>query len=268
MECEMKQKLFIQTLNWNGKGLLERLYKTLIPAVEMFDFKWLVKDNGSKDGSIEFLKSIENDRVDVLYCGHNTDSFSSGMNILFERAKPADDDLILLLNNDVWFGDKTSVVEMNKLLTEDVGEVGARILLPDSNKLQHAGVYFSKRYNYFPYHYKHHEPSDAETEKNRELQAVTAALALLRAGDYRRVCTYNKSGRVGFDEKYFFSFEDIDLSLSIKYNLGKRIIYCGKTNVYHEESSTLKKNPMHKLMMSTNCTLFRKKWEGVYKHDD
>jgi O-antigen biosynthesis protein len=261
-------KLIILTLHWNQKDKLERLYKSLIPAVEMFDWKWLIKDNGSKDGSIEYLTSIQNDRIEPFFCGHNTDSFSSGMNILFERAKPADDDIIMLLNNDLWFGDAKSVVEMMKLLTDDVGMVGARILYPDGQRLQHAGVYFSKKYNYFPYHYRHQELSDAAAQKNREFQAVTAAIVLIRAGDYRRTCTTNKSGRAGMDEGYFWSFEDIDLSLSVKYHMKKTIMYCGKTNIFHDESASLKKNPMNKLMMSTNCELFRKKWEGVYKHDD
>jgi GT2 family glycosyltransferase len=261
-------KLIVLTLHWNQKDLIERLYKTLIPAVEMFDYKWYVKDNGSKDGSIDFLKSIENDRVDVLYCGHNTDSFSSGMNILFERANPADDDVIMLLNNDLWFVDKKSVVEMHKLLTDDTGVVGARILYPDGKRLQHAGVYFSKKYNYFPYHYRHKEIDDADSRKTREFQAVTGALMLVRAGDYRRVCTDNKSGRVGMREALFWSFEDIDLALAVKYNMHKKVMYCGKTEVYHEESATLKKNPMHKLMLGNNVKVFREKWNGIYKHDD
>jgi GT2 family glycosyltransferase len=262
------KKLHVFTLNWNGKDLIERLYKTLVPVVESFNYKWWIKDNGSKDGSVEYLKSIQGDSVDVLYCSHNTDSFAAGMNILFERAKSEDEDLILLLNNDVYFGDTTSIIEMNKLLTPDTGQIGARILIPNSNLLQHAGVYFSKKYNYFPYHYKHHEPSDFETEQNRELQAVTAALTLLRAGDYRKVCTTNKSGRNGMDERYYFAFEDIDLSLSIKYLLKKKIYYCGKTKIYHEESASLKKNPKHKIMMDNNVKLFRDKWFGVYKKDD
>ena len=261
-------KLHIFTLHWNSKDKIERLHKSLIPVVETFDYKWWVKDNGSKDGSAEYLSSIQGDRVDTFFCGHNTDSFASGMNILFERAKPADDDVIMLLNNDLWFGDKLSVVEMMKLLTDDVGMVGARILYPDGQRLQHAGVYFSKRYSYFPYHYKHQEVADSASQKNREFQAVTAAVVLIRAGDYRRACTTNKSGRVGMDEGYFWSFEDIDLCLTVKYRMNKKIMYCGKTNVFHEESASLKKNPMHQLMMNTNCALFRKKWEGVYKHDD
>jgi len=261
-------KLHIFTLHWNSKEKIEKLHQSLIPAVEMFDYKWWIKDNGSKDSSAEYLSSIQNERIEPFFCGHNTDSFASGMNILFERAKPADDDVIMLLNNDLWFGDTASVGEMMKLLTDDVGMVGARILYPDGQRLQHAGVYFSKKYNYFPYHYKHQEVADSASQKNREFQAVTAAVVLIRAGDYRRACTTNKSGRVGMDEGYFWSFEDIDLCLTVRYRLNKKIMYCGKTNVFHEESASLKKNPMHKLMMNTNCTLFRKKWEGVYKHDD
>jgi len=261
-------KLMIFTLHWNAKEKIERLYKSLIPAVEMYDYKWWIKDNGSKDGSAEYLSSIQSDRVDTFFCGHNTDSFAGGMNVLFERTKPADDDVIMLLNNDLWFNDKNSVVEMFKLLTDDVGMVGARILYPDGQKLQHAGVYFSKKYNYFPYHYRHQEVADESAKKNREFQAVTGALVLIRAGDYRRICISNKSGRVGMDEGFFWSFEDIDACLSVKYGMNKKIMYCGKTNVFHEESATLKKNPMHKLMMGTNAKLFRSKWSGIYKYDD
>jgi GT2 family glycosyltransferase len=70
------------------------------------------------------------------------------------------------------------------------------------------------------------------------------------------------------DEGFFWSFEDIDACLAVKYGMNKKIMYCGKTNVFHEESATLKKNPMHKLMMGTNAKLFRTKWSGIYKHDD
>ena len=254
--------------NLSLRPVYVELMMLLEPDGENFEWKWYVKDNGSKDGSVEYLSSIQSDKVDVLFCSHNTDSFSSGMNILFERANPADDDLILLLNNDLWFEDTKSIVEMNKLLTDDVGMVGARILYPDGKRLQHAGVYFSKKYNYFPYHYRHQEVADAASQKSREFQAVTGALVLIRAGDYRKICTNNKSGRVGLCELYFFSFEDIDASLSVKYNMKKKIMYCGKTNVFHDESASLKKNPMHKLMMGQNTKVFKEKWFGVYKKDD
>ena len=45
-------------------------------------------------------------------------------------------------------------------------------------------------------------------------------------------------------------------------------MYCGKTNVYHEESASLKKNPVNKMMMPHNVSAFRKKWEGIVKKED
>lgn len=266
----MKNKLIILTLNWNGADRIKKLITSILPALDGIPFIWFIKDNASKDNSVEIINSFNNPNIKCIVYKDNLQNFSEGCNFLFNEANPNDDDFIMLLNNDIIFNDKSSIKNMLSIIENDnsVGLVGARILYPDGKRLQHAGVYFSKKYNYFPYHYRHQEIDDAASQKNREFQAVTGALALIRAGDYKKVCTTNKSGRVGMDEKYFWSFEDIDLCLSVKYNLNKKIMYCGKTNVYHEESASLKKNPMHKLMMSSNCSVFRKKWEGIYKHDD
>lgn len=262
------QKLYIFTLHWNEKEKIERLYKSLIPSIEMFNWKWFIKENGSNDGSIEYLSSIKNDNIEILFCGHNRDSFSTGMNKLFELAKPEDDDLILLLNNDLWFGDTKSIKEISSLMKEDVGVVGARILYPNSNRLQHAGVCFVKKYNYLPYHYRYNEISDKTAETTREFQAITGAVFLTKAKYYKEICKTNKSGRVGFDEKFFWAFEDIDACLQIKNFSGKKIMYCGKTLIYHEESATLKKNPVNKIMMPQNVKYFKEKWQGKYKLED
>jgi len=112
--------------------------------------EWYIRDNGSKDGTVEKVKHWKfssdmplGERVFAI--GHNRDNFSQGVNYLFEKANPKDDDLILLLNNDVKFNDDTSLLNMVNLMTPDVGVVGARLLYPGTNKLQHAGVIFSEK---------------------------------------------------------------------------------------------------------------------------
>jgi GT2 family glycosyltransferase len=260
--------LHILTLHWNAVDKIKRLHESLLPALDGVDFKWWIKDNGSIDGSEEFLKSIEGENIEIYFCGHNRDSFSSGMNILFKKTNAKDEDLILLLNNDLWFGDDSSLKKMIALLKDDVGIVGARILYPDSNLLQHAGVYFSKRYNYMPYHYKHKEPTCPEAEVSREAEAVTAAIFLTKAEYYKDITTNNKSGRKGLDEGYFWAFEDTSACLSIKYNLDKKIMYCGDTLIYHEESASLKKNPVNKMLMPQNVKRFKEQWWGKYKKHD
>lgn len=262
--------LYIMTLHWNNVEKLKKLHKTLIPNLEQLniDWQWWIKDNGSTDGSKEFLQSIESNKIKIHFRNHNKDSFSSGMNLLFELINPNDEDYILLLNNDLWFNDKNSIKNMISLFNKDVGIVGARILYPNSNLLQHAGIYFSKKYNYYPYHYRHGEKDNNESRQTKEVESVTGACLLTKAGYYRNTGNINKSGRKGLSETLFWAFEDIDYNLTIKYNLGKKIIYCGKTEIFHEESATLKKNNIHKMFMPNNFKIFKEKWFGKYKKYD
>lgn len=100
-------RLFILTLNWNGEEKLKKLAPSLTNCLSDIDFEWYVKDNASKDGSIDYLNSLNNDKIKVIKYKDNSQNFSAGMNYLFNEIKPKDNDLILLLNNDV---DRKSVV--------------------------------------------------------------------------------------------------------------------------------------------------------------
>lgn len=257
------------TLSWNGVDKLKKLKPGLIKNLTNCnqEFLWHIKDNGSKDGTIEIIKNWDN--VIAYPIDHNRDNFAQGMNYLFNKIKPNDDDYILLTNNDLIIGNDTSILEMLSVFNRsNVGAVGARLLYPNSNKLQHAGVCFIKKYNYLPYHYKHKEISTLNDELIKPVQAVTGAFMLLKANEYKQIYSNNKSGNVGMDENYFWCYEDIDACLTIKYNLQKEIIYCGKTTIYHEESASLTLNPINKLLMPYNLNYFKKKWNGKYKFED
>jgi GT2 family glycosyltransferase len=108
--------------------------------------------------------------------------------------------------------------------------------------------------------------SDQHAEKNRTFQAITGAVAITTADLYRQTFT-NKNGNLGMDEGYNWAFDDTDMSLSIKYNLGKQIVYCGQTNISHEESASLKKNPVNKMFLKHNLQYFFNKWGGRYQID-
>lgn len=258
--------LHIMTLTWDALPMLSTLWKSLEPALEGIDYKWHIKDNGSKDGTAAVAATWGPNVISYAY-PNNDLTFAEGMNWIYEQAKPADDDLILLLNNDIEFNDTVSLKKMIALLNDrDAGMVGARLKFTNTNKLQHAGVIFEPSHR-MPIHFRAGQESDALAEKNREFQAVTGALVLTRSSYYKKVCTTNKSGRVGMDEKYRWAFEDIDMCLAIKYNENKPILYCGETNISHGESVSLKKNPVNKLFMNPNVEHFRGKWQGKYALD-
>jgi GT2 family glycosyltransferase len=250
----------IQTLSWNGLDKLKFLRASLQPALNDLDYEWLIRDNVSTDGTVEEI-STWGDKVKVFPYPHNKDNFAQGMNYLFDKANPKDDDYILLLNNDVIINDTHSIKNMISIMENDstVGVVGAKLLYTNTNKIQHCGVVFHNHHQ-TPTHFKIGQEATKIDSQNREFQVVTGAVMLMRAEDFKKVN--------GFDCNFIWCFDDVDLALKIKYNIGKKIIYCGQTNIYHEESASLKKNPVNKLFMPHNIQYFMKKWRGKYKLDE
>jgi GT2 family glycosyltransferase len=262
--------LIILTLNWCGKEKLEKLAPTLLASLENIgcSWSWLVKDNASGDRSMEYLNSLNNPNIEVFDYPNNQQNFSEGCNYLFNIASPSDNDYIMLLNNDIIFNDTTSIKNMLSIIQKDnsVGMVGARLLYTGTNKLQHAGVIFVPEWR-TPDNYRHGELSDKDAELNRTFQAVTGAVCITKAEYYRNICKTNKSKINGLSESLIWCFDDIDAAMEIKYNMQKKIVYCGSTNIFHEESASLKKNPVNKLFLNHNLKYFFQKWTGRYDID-
>jgi len=249
--------IHILTLNWNGKPLLEKLRNSLRISVP---FMWHIRDNGSKDMTEEEMNSWNSDYTRFYQIGHNRDSFSTGMNWLFNKADPKDDDYILLLNNDVEFCDASALNKMLNIIKKDneVGVVGGRLLYNGTDRLQHAGIIFGPKYNNLPFHYKRGDRTNEYVEKNREFQAVTAACAITRASLWKELG--------GLSAKFKWAFDDVDYCLRVK-QLNKKIVYCGDVKIYHEESISLKKNPVNVMFISDNVKAFKEIWEGKYDID-
>lgn len=259
--------LHLLTLTWNAVDKLSALHDSLMPALEGIEHRWLIKDNASKDETVS-KASTWGETVKVIPYKDNRQNFSEGCNFLFKEANPADNDYVMLLNNDIIFNDKDSIKKMLDLIQKDnsVGMVGARLLYTNTDLLQHAGVVFNPTYK-TPMHFRAGQKSDEEAARNREFQVVTGAVCITKAEYFRNAFDKNKSGIKGMDENYFWAFDDVDLCLSIKYNLNKKIVYCGSTNIFHEESASLKKNPTNKLFLNHNLQYMFNKWGNRYVID-
>jgi len=254
------KKIHILTLNWNGAEKLSRLYPSLKENLNNFDYHWWIKDNASEDKSMEVIQSWNDERVHAIKYPHNRDSYSYGMNFLFKESGAQNDDLVLSLNNDIQFIDNKSISNMAKILNDkEVGQVGAKLNYFNSNKIQHVGVLFSLKHRGLPFHYRQHMNEESRDKEDRLFPAITGAVALTRA-DIFKSCWNNKSGLGGFDEGYTFGFEDIDMSLMINLVLKKKVVCAGNVGICHEESASLKKNPVHKLHFVNNAKLLLSKW--------
>lgn len=249
------------TLSWNGLSLLQELKDGLYQNLQELneDFCWYIRDNGSKDGTVEEVSKWE--KVKILAKDHNRDNFSQGMNSLIGMAtENSPGDYFLFLNNDIKFKDGLALKQMIKLMKGDkeIGIVGARLMYPGGDILGHCGIIFSDRYNKLPWNYRSGEKLDENAKKSRYFQCITAALMLVRSECVKEVN--------GFDEDFFWAFDDCSFGLKVG-QLGKKIAYCGETEVEHGVSVTLKKNPVNKLFMNQNVKTFKDKWQGKYEID-
>lgn len=255
-------KLFIYTLNWNAKDKITNLYNSINKYYSDLNFEWYIKDNNSSDNSQNIIEEWKNPKINLIKYPHNKDNFAEGMNFLFKESKPRPEDYILLLNNDIIFNDSDSLNNMINLMKNDesIGAVGARLLYTNTNNLQHAGVVFFKEHKGTPFHYKHNKPSDSDAMLDREFQSVTGAVLLTKAD------IYEQAGQL--DPKMIWAFDDTCFTLNVKYNLNKKIVYCGRTNIFHEESGSLKKNPINKLYMTQNVNRFKQLWSNKIEIDE
>lgn len=253
-------KLHIFTLNWNGLDKLKELIPSTLASIVNLDCTWYVRDNGSTDGSLEYLETFP--QIKVLKIDHNRDNFSKGMNSLYDLAKPDDNDFVLLLNNDVVFKDTGSIKSMMKMFDlPDVGVVGAKMFYKGSKNIQHCGVVFNSRG--LPYHLDDGKVEEKHHKTNKEFQVVTGAVLLTKGEYYRQA-----SDAGGLDEGFHWAFDDVAACLHIKYKLNKRILYCGKTNIEHESSASLKKNPVNKLYLNQNYQRLKNIFGNLAMVDD
>ena len=248
--------IHVLCLNWNGENLLTPFLESLLKNLTQYEYNIHVRDNGSKD---ESLKILEKYPVNIHSINHNKDSFSTGVNYLFEKTNPSDEDLILLVNNDIEFKTNDNIEEMISVMNKtNAGIVGAKLFYPN-NTLSHYGVVLSQKYGKLPWNYKSgHKPTKYD-KYHRSFQAVTAACCLFSAKTFTKVN--------GLSTDYRWCFEDVDFSLKVSINENLPVICCGSTEIIHGTSVSLKKNPVNKMFMQHNVRMFKKNWYGKYKID-
>lgn len=95
---QVQKEASIVILNWNGQMLLEECLPSVIAEVKRNggNHEIIVIDNGSQDGSVEYLKSNFSE-VKVVELGRNY-GFIEGYN---RGLKAATKDILVLLNNDM-----------------------------------------------------------------------------------------------------------------------------------------------------------------------
>ncbi len=223
------------------QNCLESIWEHTPPGL----YELIVVDNGSEDGTGEFLEDLTAAGRVRLIANPTNLGYARACN---QGARAARGEYLVMLNNDTLATPGWLEALLEGLGGDDrVAAVGAKLLYPDDS-VQHAGVAINQAGKV--YHlYRHFHRDHPAVNKRREFQVVTGACLLIRRSIFFQVGL--------FDENFLNGFEDVDLCFRLKQS-GYRIVYNPASVVYHLESMT----PGRFDHNDSNSRYFNEKWQG------
>ncbi|MEY8337826.1 glycosyltransferase family 2 protein [Lachnospiraceae bacterium 62-35] len=216
----MEKKVTIVIPNYNGLAFME-------PCMEALDkqtyqgFDVLVVDNGSQDGSVEWLKERE---IPTIFLNENT-GFSGAVNRGIRAAKTP---YVILLNNDTQVR-PDYVRELVRCMERSpkIFSVSSRMIQSSNPSLiDDAGDMYSLM------GWAYQRGTGQSVKGYRKPRRIFSACA--GAAIYRRA-VFDEIGY--FDEMHFAYLEDMDIGFRARI-AGYDNLYCPKAEVYHVGSGT------------------------------
>lgn len=207
--------------NYNGKHFLKNCFDSL--KNQDYSHEVIIVDNGSRDGSVEFVK--ENYPEFTVIENQNNLGFSKAVN---QGIKASKTDYVFLLNNDV----ELEAGCMDNLVKciqedEDIFAVASKMVQhQDRDRLDDAG----DEYTILGWTKKvgEGEPHN-RYDSSREIFSACAGAALYRRDIFEEIGY--------FDENFFAYMEDVDISYRARIH-GFKCIFCPGAVVYHHGSAT------------------------------
>lgn len=244
-------RITIIVLTWNGLEYTRSCLESLFKNTDLSHAELIVVDNGSTDGTVEYLKSLK--WIKPVFNPKNL-GFVRGNNMAIGLREPAND--VVLLNNDTEIHDPQWLEKLRASAYKDkkIGIVGCRIRRTNSNKLQHAGTYMPD-FTYWGQQIGGNEKDINQYNEDREVEGVVFA------------CVYIKAeviDRVGLlDEDYFSYFEDTDYCFKAR-ETGFSVANCGSLTILHREHASTAVNRVNqKELFLASQKIFKEKWFSV-----
>jgi GT2 family glycosyltransferase len=218
--------------NWNGKKYLKDCLDSL-RTQSYKDFKIILIDNGSEDGSVDFLR--KNYPEVILKEINRNIGFAAGYNLGFRLAlKDENIKWIIALNNDTKL-DENYLQEIVNCARRhpDAGSIQPRILnFFDPTKIDCAGITIAK--DGTAHNRGFGEKDEGQFEEEKEIFGANAAAALYE----RSALEKTKQPIENFFDRDFFAFyEDVDLAWRMRL-LGYKSYFCPSAKVFHLHSGT------------------------------
>jgi GT2 family glycosyltransferase len=185
----------IVMLNYNGLDYLNKTVPSIL-KLNYPNYEYIVVDNGSTDGSIDFIKSFETIRL--VENGENV-GYSKGKNIGFREANG---EYVLSLDNDILLPDHDILSKVLNMHGKDAGFIQVLFTDIDTAYTKYYGIYFS-----FYGANLHLKSIDVEEIQGYKKQILIGAAT----GGCFFVSKKNWDYIGGFDESQSFNLDDMDV---------------------------------------------------------
>ncbi|PNV62555.1 glycosyltransferase family 2 protein [Clostridium sp. chh4-2] len=214
------KKVTIIIPNYNGLKFMEPCFETLNRQTTD-DYQVLVVDNGSTDGSVEWLKER---KIPSIFLEENT-GFTGAVNVGLKAAKTP---YVILLNNDTEVHEDF-VAQMIRAIEKSpsIFSVSCKMIqLHQKDLMDDAG----DMYTVLGWAYQRGVgQSSSGYNKEREIFSACAAAAIYRREVFETIGY--------FDEMHFAYLEDMDVGYRAKI-AGYHNRYCPDAVIYHAGSAT------------------------------
>lgn len=252
-------KVIVLILSYNGKYLLEDALNSYLNN-DYQNYRIMVIDNGSSDGTVEYVKENYRD-VFVSRLEKNqgySGGFNFGLNIAFNEMGA---DYALITNNDV-IADKDIISELVKVAVTDdkIGFTTGKVYFNEKkDMLQTVGMYYDPvRIN--GGHIGNQEVDNGQYNEITERYFADDVFTMVSKKLYKEIG--------GYDTEFVLQAEQFDWQMRAK-EKGYRIMYTPFAKLWHKESMTIgrhsseklyydARNPMIVLMKYTEAKVFKK----------
>jgi GT2 family glycosyltransferase len=219
--------------NWNGKHHLEGCFESLNRLAYPGEVEPILVDNGSKDGSVDFVRR-RFPRVRIVENAVNT-GFAPACN---QGADASRAEIVAFLNNDMRV-EPTWLSELVKpIVAGDARCTGSLILSWDGTVVNYAGG--GMNFHGIGCQVGMNDPDVAKYRQPGEtLFACGGAMAIDRE-------LFLECG--GFDNDFFAYYEDVDLGWRL-WVIGERVLYVPSSVCYHHHSATSGRVDIHRIRL-------------------
>lgn len=213
--------------NWNGLNDLPKCLDSLLG--QSYKHQIIVVENGSTDGSLEFLKS-NYPQVDLVINKTNL-GFAGGVNSGIRKALENGYKFIALFNNDAiadkdWLKNLVYVLKAN----ETVGIATCKLMTEDKKHLDSTGDIYTVWGLPFPR--GRGEPVSDKYDNMTDVFGASGGATVYRSKMLEQIGL--------FDEDFFAYYEDVDISFRAQL-AGWKVKYVPNAVAYHQISATSSK---------------------------